>query len=45
MLSEFRSNGNKLKISYDELDGKGQDYVACLTNGEKKSILKIIAWR
>ncbi|ANM68096.1 disease resistance protein (TIR-NBS class) [Arabidopsis thaliana] len=38
MLSEFRSNGNKLKISYDELDGKGQDYVACLTNGSNSQV-------
>ncbi|EFH46385.1 hypothetical protein ARALYDRAFT_493178 [Arabidopsis lyrata subsp. lyrata] len=25
-------NENKLKISYDGLDGKGQGYIACLTN-------------
>lgn len=37
ILSEFR-NENKLKISYDGLDGKGQGYIACLTNGEEINI-------
>ncbi|XP_010449693.1 PREDICTED: disease resistance protein RLM3-like isoform X3 [Camelina sativa] len=32
MLSEFRNESN-LKIRYDGLDGKDQDYIACLTNG------------